>query len=95
MSIVILLEPRTPHQPGKLQKLSQNEFVFTPPIFIVNENAAPLSACDAMECSRRTGHWTGYGALPRKTCSGNRSMLGFPIFIANLALRRRWFWETR
>jgi hypothetical protein len=27
MSKVTTLEPRTPHQPGKLQKLSKNEFV--------------------------------------------------------------------
>src|SRR5258708_2894476 len=27
MQKVISLEPRTPHQPGKLQKLSKNEFV--------------------------------------------------------------------
>src|SRR2546425_7651541 len=30
------LEPRTPHQPEKLKKLSKNEFVFTLSIFIVN-----------------------------------------------------------
>jgi hypothetical protein len=29
--IVISLEPRTPHQPGKLQKLSKNEFVLLLP----------------------------------------------------------------
>jgi hypothetical protein len=33
---VISLEPRTPHQPGKLQNVSKNEVVFTPSISIVN-----------------------------------------------------------
>jgi hypothetical protein len=32
---VILLEPRTPHQPEKLQNVSKNEIVFTPSIFRV------------------------------------------------------------
>ncbi len=34
---VISLEPRTPHQPEKLQKLSKNEYVFTPSIFRVKQ----------------------------------------------------------
>jgi hypothetical protein len=33
---VITLEPRTPHQPDKLQKLSKNECLFTPSISGVN-----------------------------------------------------------
>jgi hypothetical protein len=37
MQRVTWLEPRTPHQPGKLQKLSKNEVVFTPSNFRVNK----------------------------------------------------------
>jgi hypothetical protein len=40
---VTWLEPRTPHQPEKLKKLSKNEYVFTPSIFYVNENYAFVS----------------------------------------------------
>jgi hypothetical protein len=40
---VTRFEPRTPHQPEKLKKLSKNEYVFTPSIFYVNENFAFVS----------------------------------------------------
>jgi hypothetical protein len=36
-----LLEPRTPHQPEKLQKLSKNEFVLLLLFFESTENATP------------------------------------------------------
>jgi len=44
MQRVTSLEPRTLHQPGKLQKLSKNEFISTPFIFRVNKKPAHLSA---------------------------------------------------
>jgi hypothetical protein len=40
---VTSLEPRTLHQPGKLQKLSKNDYVFTPSISAVNQNRAIVS----------------------------------------------------
>jgi hypothetical protein len=51
---VILLEPRTPHQPEKLGNVSKNEVVFTLSIFIVNENGASLSPLESIECSSFT-----------------------------------------
>ena len=38
ISTVTRFEPRTPHQPEKLKKLSKNDSVFTPSIFYVNQN---------------------------------------------------------
>jgi hypothetical protein len=40
---VTSLEPRTPHQPEKLKKLSKNEFVFTPFKNIVNRKCGFVS----------------------------------------------------
>ena len=54
MQRVTSLEPRTPHQPGKLQKLSKNEFVFTPFIFIVNKKRPLVSAVESIECTPST-----------------------------------------
>ncbi|HEV2467743.1 MAG TPA: hypothetical protein VGS78_01010, partial [Candidatus Sulfotelmatobacter sp.] len=45
VKMVTSLEPRTPHQPEKLKKLSKNEYVFTPSIFFVNEKYALISTC--------------------------------------------------
>jgi len=36
---VTSLEPRTPHQPEKLKKLSKNEYLFTPSMVFVNEKS--------------------------------------------------------
>jgi hypothetical protein len=54
MRRVTWLEPRTPHQPGKLQKLSKNEVVFTPFIFIVNKKWSLLSTEKSIECRPST-----------------------------------------
>ena len=54
MQRVTSLEPRTPHQPGKLQKLSKNDFVFTPFIFRVNKKPVLLSSAKSMECRPST-----------------------------------------
>jgi hypothetical protein len=52
---VTWLEPRTPHQPEKLKKVSKNDYVFTPSIFRVNKNCAILSGLFSIECSEFTG----------------------------------------
>ena len=62
MQRVTWLEPRTPHQPGKLQKLSKNEFVFTPFIFRVNKKGAFVSAEKSIECTLSTGGCRVFGA---------------------------------
>jgi hypothetical protein len=63
MQRVISLEPRTPHQPGKLQKLSKNDYVFTLFILGVNENCRTIFAEFSMECRRFTGPCRTYGAV--------------------------------
>jgi hypothetical protein len=40
---VTSLEPRTPHQPEKLKKLSKNDYVSTPSIFYVNQKSQLVS----------------------------------------------------
>ena len=57
------LEPRTPHQPGKLQKLSKNDYVFTLFIFTVNKKCEDVSADFSIECRRFTGGCNKYGAV--------------------------------
>jgi hypothetical protein len=51
---VTLLEPRTLHQPGKLKKLSKNDYGFTPFKFPVKENDITLSPFKSMECRPST-----------------------------------------
>jgi hypothetical protein len=63
MQRVTSLEPRTPHQPGKLQKLSKNDYVFTLFILRVNENCGNVSAEFSIECSRFTGRCSTVGAV--------------------------------
>src|SRR5271168_228862 len=63
MQRVTSLEPRTPHQPGKLQKLSKNDYVSTLFIFTVNENCGIVSAEFSMECRWFTGRCSGVGAV--------------------------------
>src|SRR5882724_13301601 len=48
---MILLEPRTLHQPEKLGNVSKNECVFTPSNFGVNQNCTSLSPLKSIECS--------------------------------------------
>jgi hypothetical protein len=62
MRRVTWLEPRTPHQPGKLQKLPKNERVFTPSIFRVNKKRPILSARKSMECKPSTAICRASGA---------------------------------
>jgi hypothetical protein len=72
MQKVTLLEPRTPHQPGKLQKLSKNDSLFTPAIAEVNENAVIASTCNSIECSAFTGMRTKISAFSREANEGSR-----------------------
>jgi hypothetical protein len=59
---VTSLEPRTPHQPEKLKKLSKNEYVFTPSIFFVNEKHAFVSTCLFKRVHAVHKRMTGFGA---------------------------------
>jgi hypothetical protein len=52
---VTSLEPRTPHQPEKLKKLSQNDYRSTPSIFFVNEKSSLATHVFSIECSQSTG----------------------------------------
>jgi hypothetical protein len=52
---VTSLEPRTPHQPEKLKKLSQNDYCCTPSIFFVNEKSPPATQVFSIKCSQSTG----------------------------------------
>jgi len=45
VSKVTVLEPRTPHQPEKLKKLSKNDCLFTLSIFSVNGKVRAVTAC--------------------------------------------------
>src|SRR5690349_19648096 len=63
MQRVTSLEPRTPHQPGKLRKLSKNVFVFTPFIFRVNKKSVPVSAAKSIDCTPSTAPCRMHGAV--------------------------------
>ena len=56
------LEPRTPHQPGKLQNVSKNDYVSTPPVFHVNQIHELLTCYSSIWCSPSTAGW-------RKNCA--------------------------
>jgi hypothetical protein len=53
MQKVISLEPRTPHQPGKLQKLSKNEFVLLLP-FLESIKTAQLYLLSVQSSAARS-----------------------------------------
>jgi hypothetical protein len=55
MPKVTSLDPRTPHQPVKLQKLSKNDYGFTPLEFWVNRKIETACALFSIECSWFTG----------------------------------------
>jgi hypothetical protein len=83
---VTSLEPRTPHQPGKLQKLSKNDYVFTLFIFRVNGNCKDLSADFSIECKRSTGGCSKYGAVPSSPGIGDVRVAQFsPNHLADSA----------
>jgi len=56
---VTSFEPRTLHQPEKLQNVSKNDYGFTTPIFYVNEIQATITSYSSIECRACTGGWTG------------------------------------
>jgi hypothetical protein len=83
---VTSLEPRTPHQPGKLQKLSKNEYLFTLSIFRVNEKRGTVSSDFSIECRWFTGGCSGDGAVLWVTELGD--VRGGAIFGGILSRRR-------
>ncbi|MGH9515861.1 MAG: hypothetical protein ACRD3P_09325 [Terriglobales bacterium] len=62
MPKVTSLDPRTPHQPVKLQKLSKNDYGFTPLEFLVNRKIKITCALFSIECSWFTGVCSATGA---------------------------------
>jgi hypothetical protein len=52
---VTSLEPRTLHQPEKLQNVSKNDYGFNTLIFYVNEKRESVNAYSSIECSSCTG----------------------------------------
>jgi hypothetical protein len=52
--MVTSLDPRTPHQPEKLKKLSKNDYGFTPSKIWVNRKNEFASALLSIECSSFT-----------------------------------------
>jgi hypothetical protein len=60
---VTSLEPRTPHQPGKLQKLSKNDYVSTLFNFRVNQKRKNVCIDFSIECRRFTGLCSKGGAV--------------------------------
>jgi hypothetical protein len=74
---VTRFEPRTPHQPEKLKKLSKNEYVFTPSIFFVNENYAFVSTPVFNRVHDVHRHVTGNGAAADPNLAPTRVWRGF------------------
>jgi hypothetical protein len=70
MPRVTSLEPRTPHQPGKLQKVSKNEYRFTLFIVAVNEKCEAVSSNFSRECREFTAGCNRFGAASyiTRTC---------------------------
>jgi hypothetical protein len=75
---VTLLEPRTLHQPGKLQKLPKNDYLFTPSILVVNKNAVIASTWNSIKCSAFTTMCTKDGAIfPEREQGQAAQRIGF------------------
>lgn len=88
--MVILLDPRTPHQPEKLQKLSKNEYVFTPSIFWVNEKIEIVCALNSIECSRFTGVCSESGAAGMRRAPNRTTWpANFPPNLESVSIARR------
>jgi hypothetical protein len=93
---VTSLEPRTPHQPGKLQKLSKNDYGFTLFVFRVNEKCAIVSFDFSMECSWFTGGCSIFGAAFCVTgfCDVRRgAILAERLYTARLSGWESTFWS--
>jgi|SRR5215469_1010381 len=81
---VTSLDPRTPHQPEKLQKLSKNDYGFTPSKFWVNRKSDFLCALISVECSWFTGGCSGSGAAGFESASKRaRRACAFPAFFSS------------
>jgi len=78
---VTSLEPRTPHQPGKLQNVSKNDYGFTTLSFYVNENHASVTSYSSIECSSCTGGWHGNWAYPEMGISNRQRLCGISRFL--------------
>jgi len=78
---VTLLEPRTPHQPGKLQNVSKNDYGFNTLSFYVNENHASVSSYSSIECSSCTGGWHGSCASPNMGIANPQHLCGISRFL--------------
>jgi len=92
MPRVTSLEPRTPHQPGKLQKVSKNEYGFTLLVFGVNEKCETVSSDFSMGCREFTGGCNGFGAVVFDAGFGDRRVGGIWAVVLPLsgyALRMR------
>jgi hypothetical protein len=61
--IVTPLEPRTPHQPEKLKKLSKNEYGFTLSIISVNEKLQLVTIPVFNQVQPVHSPMTGFGAV--------------------------------
>jgi hypothetical protein len=66
---VTTLEPRTPHQPEKLKKLSKNDSVFTLSIFRVNEKSRVATICVFNRVQHVHRAVTGFGAEALVFCA--------------------------
>jgi len=76
---VTSLEPRTPHQPGKPQKLSKNDYLCTLFISGVNEKQETVSVDFSIECRWFTGGCSKDGAVwapPRLVTRANAQFSG-------------------
>jgi len=80
---VTSLEPRTPHQPGKLQNVSKNDYGFNTPIFYVNEIHAPVTAYSSTECRASTMGWHKDCANSLKGSRNRQYSCGFPGVLAH------------
>jgi len=78
---VTSLEPRTLHQPEKLQNVSKNDYVFTTLIFYVNEIRASLTSYSSIECSSCTARWHRNCAIAGTWFANPQHPCGFSGFL--------------
>jgi hypothetical protein len=86
------LEPRTPHQPEKLKKLSKNDYAFTPSISPVNGKSQPVTTRIFNRVQTIHRPMTGFGAgLSRTFRSPPRRMRLLACCIDG----NQWEWRVR
>jgi len=86
MPKVTSLDPRTPHQPVKLQKLSKNDYGFTPSEFWVNRKIETACALFSIECSWFTGVCSAICAATHPKSANDSVNRGFRGFLHDLRL---------